>query len=243
MTRYSFFEFLTHGHKRQKRLTFVFQESFKTPSRVDFVELYKTDSMVSIDLDDNSEESRHFPQISIISSRFLPISEMKKKKQKRCCSCSCLQNLGETKPKRRRGRGNLISTGPMDRKDIFYSASVVQLPEYQLKKSDDSRLNRNALSYHVSMIIDPNMIRTSIDKTSRSQSKVIQTHDESNACLGISHLVQKALKNLFDVTLLKSVVFCILALACCCYALVWLTPYSYLPSRCPPNITHFSVRS
>lgn len=86
---------------------------------MEFVELYKTDSMVSIDLDDISEESRHFPQIAIISSRFLPISQMKENKKKRC-SCSCIRNLCLSKRTQGNGKLNVISTGPMDRKDIFY---------------------------------------------------------------------------------------------------------------------------
>lgn len=86
---------------------------------VEFVELYKTDSMVSVDLDDHSQESRHFPQISIISSRFLPIAEMKKDKEKRC-SCSCIRNLCMSKQTQGNRKLNVISTGPLDRKDIFY---------------------------------------------------------------------------------------------------------------------------
>lgn len=94
---------------------------------MDFVELYKTDSMDSIDLDDLSEESRHFPQIAIISSRFVPISQMKKNEEKRRCSCSCIRNLCLSKRTQGNGKLNVISTGPMDRKDIFYRYILLSL--------------------------------------------------------------------------------------------------------------------
>lgn len=198
---------------------------------MEFVEIYKTNSMVSIDLDDHSEESRHFPQISIISSRFLPISQMKKKKKK-CCSCTWMRNLCSAKQSPSKAKLNLISTGPLDRKDIFYSASVLHLPEYKMTMTENSALNRRTmLSHHLSMILDPKTIQSSV-QTTNSPIRMAGRSDDSGTCFGISHLIHKALRKLFDVSLLKSFVFCLLALACLCYSLAWMTPYMFLPSEC-----------
>lgn len=196
---------------------------------MEFVELYKTDSMISIDLDDHSEESRHFPQISIISSRFLPISEINKKKQKRC-SCTWLRNLCKTKPNKSNGKLNVISTGPLDRKDIFYSASVLHLPEYKITMTGDSAHNRKTMiNYHLSMVLDAKTIQSS--HTTNFTSQMVTGHENTRTCFGIPHMIHNALGKLFDVSLLKSYVFCILALACLCYSLAWMVPYIYLPSK------------
>lgn len=182
--------------------------------------------MVSIDLDDHSEESRHFPQISIISSRFLPITEMRKKKRK-LCSCTWLRELCSVQHTHDTAKPNVISTGPMDRKDIFYSASVVHLPEYKMSKTEDGSLRRkNVLSYHVSMVLDPQIIHSSIESAAVASKFSIQ--QKSRTCFNISHLMHKALSNLFDFTLLRSMVFCLLAMACLCYSLAWMTPYLYI---------------
>lgn len=193
---------------------------------MDFVELYKTRSMVSIDLDDHSEESRHFPQISIISSRFVPISEMNKNKRK-CCTCTWLQNLCSTKQTQGNVQLNVISTGPLDRKDIFYSASVLKLPEYRRTMTEDSAQNRKTmLSYHLSMILDPKTIQSTT-----SSPNQIAIEENTSRCFGISYLIHKALGKLFDISLLKSFVFCLFTTACFCYSLAWMTPYIFLPSE------------
>lgn len=178
--------------------------------------MYKTNSMVSIDLDDPSEESRHFPQIAIISSRFLPISQMKRNKKRKVCSCSCLRNLCLTS--KAESYGNVISTGPLDRKDIFYSASVVQLPEYRNTKPTESILNGNTmLSYHLSMILDSKMMQSQSTHLPPSQIPIVTVQKKTSHCFGISHMIHNALINLFDVSLLKSSVFCLLASVCFCY--------------------------
>lgn len=202
----------------------------KAPSRVEFVEIYKTDSMVSIDLDDrNSEESRHFPQISIISSRFLPIPNIKTTKRKRCSWCAWLRDLCSSKLHHgSSGTLNVISTGPMDRKDIFYAASVVHLPEYKMRaESEDSEQNRKrTISYHLSMILDADKMLSTDD------AEIIEFHEDTGPCLGVPHIIHKVLGNLFDVSLLKSSVFCVLALSCLCYALGYIVPYVFLQREC-----------
>lgn len=194
---------------------------------MEFVELYKTHSMVSIDLDDTSEESRHFPQISIISSRYLPIAEHKEEKRKRCL---WLRNLCSSKLPHASGMLNVISTGPMDRKDIFYAASVVHLPEYKMNmKSENSEVNRKRmLSYHLSMILDPEKILPSED----SKYPLEYFDEETRTCFGVPHMIHKVLENLFDVSLLKSTVFCSLVCSCFCYSLGYITPYLYLQREC-----------
>lgn len=200
---------------------------------MEFTELYKTNSMVSVDLnDDHSEESRHFPQISIISSRFLPISQMKKKKEK-CGSCTWIRNLCcSAKQNPSNAKLKLISTGPLDRKDIFYSASVLHLPEYKMTMTQNSALNRKTmLSHHLSMILDTKTIQSSA-RTTNTPIRMAAVVEDTGTCFGISHLIHKALGKLFDVSLLKSFVFCLLASACLCYSLAWMTPYIFLPSEC-----------
>ncbi len=185
--------------------------------------------MVSINLDDGSNESRHFPQISIISSRFLPIASSNNDKRTSCCSCKWLRNLCSTKlPTHNNRKSNVISTGPLDRKDIFYSASVVHLPEYRMTKTEDSELRRrNMLSYRLSMILDPKTIQSSV-QTTKSPIQTLTFYEPTRTCFGVPHMIHKALENLFDISLLKSVVFCLIALACLTYALAWMTPYIYL---------------
>ncbi|KAJ6645605.1 Monocarboxylate transporter 14 [Pseudolycoriella hygida] len=201
-------------------------DNLTSPSRMDFVELYKTDSLISIDLvNDSSEESRHFPQISIISSRFLPTPTIKTDK-KTCCSW--LRKFCLKKAQPGKNLGKLISTGPLDRKDIFYSASVLQIPEYKNIMKENTGDSRRKISYHLSMMLDPETVQLS----KRFLSPRMQVVDEDTLrCFGIPHMIQKALRNLFDVSLMKSFVFCTLSAACLCYALAWITPYVYLPKR------------
>lgn len=196
--------------------------------------------MESVDLtDDFSQESRHFPQISIISSRFLPITEREKKK--RHSSCMWLRNLFSkclSKKKKRVVKFNAIPTGPLDRKDIFYSASVVHLPEYQVMTRNENLLNTNpSLSYHISVILDSKALFDS--KTTLIQTGVVTQPANTRGCFGISHMIHNALGKLFDFTLLKSFVFCILAVACFCFAFAWMTPYIFLPGEdvCSSNWT------
>ncbi|XP_037033589.1 monocarboxylate transporter 9-like isoform X2 [Bradysia coprophila] len=214
-----------------KSWDFTIKDTINTPSRVEFVELYKTDSMVSIDLDDKSEESRHFPQISIISSRFLPISEVKRKRRKRCL---WIRDLCSSQLTHSTGKPNVMSTGPMDRKDIFYAASVAHLPEYKMAMtSENSELNRKRMvSYHLSMVLDPEMI---LPMEASKHSNAIEFHDDTSTCFGVPHIIHKVLGNLFDISLLKSTVFCTLALSCFCYALGYMTPYLYLQQRGETN--------
>lgn len=83
------------------------------------------------------------------------------------------------------------------------------------------------------MILDPKTIQSSA-QTVNSPIQM-ELMDEERTCFGISHMMQKALGNLFDVSLLKSSVFCLLAAACLCYSLAWMTPYIYLPSEFFPH--------
>lgn len=185
--------------------------------------------MVTIDdFEYHSEESRHFPQISIISSRFLPIAEVARiNRQERCCSC--LRKLCSTESNKGNEQLNVISTGPLDRKDIFYSASVVHLPEYKMTMPNESRINgRTMLSYHLSMILDTKTMKSSIVvPNSAIQSLAVHEH---TTCFGIPHMIHNALGKLFDMSLLKSSVFCILAFACFLFSVAWMTPYMFMPS-------------
>lgn len=77
------------------------------------------------------------------------------------------------------------------------------------------------------MILDSKIIQS---ETTNDPIRIIAVQERT--CFGISHMIHKALGNLFDVSLLKSSVFLILALAHLCYAIAWMTPYMYMPSKC-----------
>lgn len=114
----------------------------------------------------------------------------------------------------------------MDRKDIFFSASVANLPEYKTAKSEHGASDRKTmLSYHLSMIHDLKATPSSAHTMNTPKRFIEETR------FGISHMIHNALEKLFDVTLLKSFVFLMLASAHLCYAFAWMTPYIYLPSE------------
>lgn len=107
------------------------------------------------------------------------------------------------------------STGPMDRKDIFYSASLALLPEYKQKRSKDSADAAEPTNYHLSVM-----------------------HEPKNTCINVetgwyhvSHMIKEALRLLFDVSILKSPAFLTFAISNFFYVLALYVPYIHIKSR------------
>lgn len=107
--------------------------------------------------------------------------------------------------------------GPLDRKDIFYSGSLLLLPEYRDKRSQkDTETVGMPINYHLSMIHEPN-IRTKSDK---------------GWChCNISHMIKNALRLLFDVSILKSPAFLTFAMSNFFYVFALYVPYMFIKSK------------
>lgn len=109
------------------------------------------------------------------------------------------------------GNGTRI-TGPLDRKDIFYSATLALLPEYNKEKRSMETTDPVPISYHLSMIHE----------------------SELNSATGyghVSHLIRCALRLLFDVTILKSPAFLTFAMSNFFYVFGLYVPYMFIKSK------------
>lgn len=105
-----------------------------------------------------------------------------------------------------------IATGPLDRKDIFYCASLALLPEYRDVKSSESSAAM-PMDYHLSMI-----------------------HESKHTTAGtgwhyVSHKIKSALRLLFDVTILKSPAFLTFAMSNFLYVFALYIPYMFVKSK------------
>lgn len=105
-------------------------------------------------------------------------------------------------------------TGPLDRKDIFYSASLSLLPEYNEKRSKEST-DALPINYHLSMIHEP--------KLTCINAKTGWYH--------VSHMIKGALRLLFDVSILKSPAFLTFAMSNFFYVFALYVPYMHIKSE------------
>lgn len=212
------------------KLKFPIKDHVSATSRAEIVQLYETKSMITIDLgNDKSKEEQQFPKISIIS-RF-PLSTVKEKDEDRC-KRRCLQILlckwfTEKNENALTPTSKTYVPGPLDRKDIFYSASLMLLPEYTKDRSDKRlKSTKTQFSYHISMIRNKDFL-----STIQIPSESSVNDEETIPRFRFLDMIKKAFRLLFDVSLLKSPVFCAIALTCLFYAFAWFIPYHFMSSK------------
>lgn len=155
-------------------------------------------------------------RVSIESLRsYRSIEVIRNKEKKKFCGCfehcKCASDESD----------NVLTTGPLDRKDIFYSASLAQLPEYTADKTKNRNEAKNdqdlvgmQLSYHLSMIQDS-----------------IASYALPTGSHGRCRMIKNALRLLFDVSILKSVAFCTFAMAQFFYVLSLYIPYMFIKGK------------
>ncbi|KAK9751246.1 Major Facilitator Superfamily [Popillia japonica] len=102
---------------------------------------------------------------------------------------------------------------PMSRKDIFYSGSVVNLPEYQSQKSLSSVVNlpeyqsqKSLSNYRQSIVSIPRPSRAETD------AEKVEQYDLC-PCLVLPNGVKAALAQMMDITLLKNPVFMMIGIS------------------------------
>ncbi|XP_048745466.2 monocarboxylate transporter 9-like [Ostrea edulis] len=100
------------------------------------------------------------------------------------------------------------SSGPMYRKDIFYSGSLINIPQYRS---------------------NPNLFITSIT----SLPDVIPDDQDwcLFRCLGLSPEMRDAIRQMMDFSLLKDVIFLLFTISNICTSIGFNMPYIYLPDR------------
>lgn len=109
-------------------------------------------------------------------------------------------------------------TGPLDRKDIFYSGSLSLLSEYRDKRfKEDGETVGMPIDYHLSMI---------------HESKNTGIKSDNGWCrCNISHMIKSALRLLFDVSILKSPAFLTFAMSNFFYVFALYVPYMFIKSK------------
>lgn len=102
----------------------------------------------------------------------------------------------------------LQAAGPMYRKDIFYSGSLINIPQYRS---------------------NPNLYVTSIT----SLPDVIPADQDwcLFRCLGLSPEMRDAFRQMMDFSLLKDVIFLLFTISNICTSIGFNMPYIYLPDR------------
>lgn len=92
---------------------------------------------------------------------------------------------------------------PMARKDIFYSGSIVNLPEYQSQKS--------LANYRQSVMSIPRCSRSAVNIDATDQE--MGPDDGCCACLPLPESFKSVLSSMMDVTLLKDPVFMLIGIS------------------------------
>lgn len=115
---------------------------------------------------------------------------------------------------------HLISTetkaiAPLDRKEIFYNASLALFPEYQSKKSMKT-VDTEPINSHLSMMYEP---------------KVTEQNPELGWHHIMLHTIRGVLGLLFDVSMLKSPELFIFTMSSFCYVFILYVPYMFISSK------------
>ncbi|KAI8421593.1 hypothetical protein MSG28_009610 [Choristoneura fumiferana] len=115
----------------------------------------------------------------------------------------------ETRP--RHSHADLVAR-PLYRDDIFFSGSLIRLPQYT---------SRNSLGYHMAVTHVP--------------TKEDAQEEQSGKCRLCPEAVKRTLATMLDVSLFLSPTFCILALSGFFTMLGFFVPYMYVKSRAEEN--------